>query len=73
MSSLALGGIRWVAARRSPMPRDLDDALTVLDRRRTRRRFFTRRDPIHEIARAARRARELNPIAQEEGRPAAST
>ena len=28
--AMALSGARWVAARRKPMPRDLDEALTIL-------------------------------------------
>jgi hypothetical protein len=39
------------------LPVDLDDALTVLERRRTRRPLFTLRDPIHAIARRANQNR----------------
>jgi GT2 family glycosyltransferase len=51
--ALTIKGIPWVVRRRNPLPHDLDAALTVLERRRSRRRVFTFRDPIHAIARQA--------------------
>jgi GT2 family glycosyltransferase len=48
---MTIKGIPWVLRRRDPLPPDLDAALTVLERRRSRRRLFTFRDPIHAIAR----------------------
>ena len=48
---MTIRGIPWVLRRRDPLPPDLDAALTVLERRRSRRRLFTFRDPIHAIAR----------------------
>jgi hypothetical protein len=54
---LTIRGIPWVFRRRDPLPVDLDDALTVLERRRTRRPLFTLRDPIHAIARRANQNR----------------
>ena len=55
--TLTIRGIPWVFRRRDPLPVDLDDALTVLERRRTRRPLFTLRDPIHAIARQANQNR----------------
>lgn len=45
---MALGGAGWVLRARRPVDRSLDDALTVLDRRRfaARRRVLNRIDPI---------------------------
>ena len=45
---MALGGAGWVLRARRPIDRELDDALTVLDRRRfaARRRILNRIDPI---------------------------
>jgi GT2 family glycosyltransferase len=54
-------GIPWVLRRRDPLSADLDHALTVLERRRTRRHLFTLRDPIHAIARQANHNRAVNP------------
>jgi hypothetical protein len=48
-----------VARRRDPLPPDLDAALSVLERRRSRRPLLTLRDPIHAIARKT----EHNPAA----------
>ncbi len=50
---MTLRGAGWVARRRRPMPADLDAAIAVLDRRRTRRPLLNRHDPIHEMARRA--------------------
>jgi GT2 family glycosyltransferase len=58
---LTLKGVPWVIRRRDPLPLDLDDALTVLERRRARRPVFTLRDPIHAIARQTSERREQNP------------
>ena len=55
--ALTVRGIPWVLRRRDPVPPDLDAAMTVLERRRTRRPLFTLRDPIHAIARQANRER----------------
>jgi hypothetical protein len=55
--ALTVKGIPWVIRRRDPPPLDLDAALTVLERRRTRRPLLTLRDPIHAIARRADRDR----------------
>ncbi len=52
---MAVRGIGWVARRREPMPADIDAAIAVLDRRRTRRPLLNRHDPIHEIARGHHR------------------
>ncbi len=50
---MAARGVGWVARRREPMPADIDAAIAVLDRRRSRRPLLNRHDPIHEIARGA--------------------
>jgi GT2 family glycosyltransferase len=57
---LTIKGMPWVIRQRRPLPRDLDDALTVLERRRERRPLFTLRDPIHAIARQANEHRSEN-------------
>jgi hypothetical protein len=58
--AMTVRGIPWVTRRRDPLPRDLDDALTVLERRRARRPVLTLRDPIHAIARQAGEHRAQN-------------
>jgi GT2 family glycosyltransferase len=52
---MALAGAGWVARHRSPMPRELDAQLAVLDARRfrDRRPLFNRHDPLSKLRVAA--------------------
>ncbi|WP_170315526.1 glycosyltransferase family 2 protein [Nakamurella deserti] len=45
---MALGGLPWALAHRRPVERELDEAMSVLDRRRfaARRRLLNRADPL---------------------------